>query len=139
MVNKRELTEDGLEKNFATNTLGKSKLCFLNYALQKLIRYRLCHRRIRKTWTNMLGSWLITFSLSILYLLYFSKHCLFMFFVLCLLIFSFTISLGLKAIAVDTLLGSGELVLRLKNINTTTVREPPARVDEGTMIKQEEP
>ena len=25
MVNKRELTEDGLEKNFATNTLGKCK------------------------------------------------------------------------------------------------------------------
>lgn len=25
MVNQRELTEEGLEKNFATNTLGKEK------------------------------------------------------------------------------------------------------------------
>lgn len=25
MVNQRELTEEGLEKNFATNTLGKTK------------------------------------------------------------------------------------------------------------------
>ena len=31
MVNKRELTEDGLEKNFATNTLGKCKR--LSYVL----------------------------------------------------------------------------------------------------------
>ena len=27
MVNQRELTEEGLEKNFATNALGKEKVC----------------------------------------------------------------------------------------------------------------
>ena len=27
MVNQRELTEEGLEKNFATNALGKEKTC----------------------------------------------------------------------------------------------------------------
>lgn len=35
MVNQRELTEEGLEKNFATNTLGKTRThisdgCFNN-------------------------------------------------------------------------------------------------------------
>lgn len=31
MVNQRELTEEGLEKNFATNTLGKIFLASVKY------------------------------------------------------------------------------------------------------------
>lgn len=40
MVNQRELTEEGLEKNFATNTLGKIFIFFLTVASVKYTKFR---------------------------------------------------------------------------------------------------
>lgn len=40
MVNTREVTEDGLEKNFATNTLGK-KILYYSFLQHFINRYLL--------------------------------------------------------------------------------------------------
>lgn len=40
MVNTREVTEDGLEKNFATNTLGK-KISYYSFLQHFINRYLL--------------------------------------------------------------------------------------------------
>lgn len=45
MVNQRELTDDGLEKNFATNTLGKNKNIFLPVDLMIKCYLFLMYRR----------------------------------------------------------------------------------------------
>lgn len=40
MVNQRELTEEGVEKNFATNTLGNEKYFFLNTSSHAIPEFR---------------------------------------------------------------------------------------------------